>query len=84
MTDFLCQQIPALEASILSYQEAIAAVTAANGVKEYMLDTGQTKQRVTREDLNYMNTALDDLYNRHAVLTARCTGNGVMTGRPAF
>ena len=64
-------------------KNAISAIVAG-GAQSYTLDTGQTRQTVTKFDISSMNRILDSLYNRCAMLEARLTGNNTITGRPAW
>jgi hypothetical protein len=80
---FLQDRITATKAQIIAYEDAITAL-AGGGVQTYTLDTGQSKQTVTKLDMERLETVLDGLYNRLTVFEARLTGNGVSIGRPAF
>ena len=79
---FLRARITATETAIVAYEAALLAL--ANGAQDYMLDTGQTRQRVTKLDLKNLNAVLDSLMNRLVVLEARLNGNGTSIGRPAW
>ena len=79
---FLQARITATQAQIVAYEDAILALVN-NGVQEYLLDTGQTRQRVQKLDLRWMQANLDTLYNRCSVLEARANGSGVLIGIPA-
>jgi hypothetical protein len=68
------------KARILQIEGAIDALTIG-GASSYELDTGQTKQRVTNRDLNRLEQLLASLYNRHATMQARATGDGVTHAR---
>ena len=77
------------QASLAATKLAITAYEAAQlalitgGVQSYLLDTGQTRQTVTKLDLKDMQKALDMLYNRCTMLTARLNG-AVTIARPAW
>lgn len=79
---FLQDRITATKAQIIAHEEAITALTTG-GVFSYTLDTGQSRQTVTRESVVGMNKTLDALYNRCATLEARLNGAGVIA-RPCF
>lgn len=81
-SEFLKARITATEAQITAYEDAVLAL--GDGIQSYILDTGQSRQHVTNQDLPRLQKTLDSLYNRHAVLNARLTGCGVVTVRPAF
>lgn len=80
---FIQERIDATKAQILAYEDAVLAL-ATGGVQSYTLDTGQTRQTVTKLDLNALNKVLDSLYNRCATLEARLNGSGTITARPAW
>ena len=69
---------------ITAYNDAILALTGAGAIETYDLDTGQTRQRVTRSNLKELNDTLDGLYNRYTTMCARQTGSGVVIARPAW
>lgn len=80
---FLQTQITSTEAQILAYTDAIAFLDS-NMTQSYTLDTGQSRQVVTRYDLASIQKQLDSLYNRLATLCARMNGSGVITVRPGW
>lgn len=81
--DFIVSRITATKAIITAYEDAITALGTNGGVQSYTLDTGQSRQTVTRADLSSLNNMLDSLYNRLATLEARLYGSAI-TARPAF
>ena len=80
---FIQEQIVATKALIVEYQNAVLDLTAGR-IQRYTLDTGQSRQDVTKIDAAILNDQIDGLYNRLATLQARCTGSGVVIVRPAF
>lgn len=80
--DFIQDRITATKAQIVAYETAIEAL-ATGGVQSYTLDTGQSRQTVTRLDLSALNNTVDSLYNRCATLEARLNG-ATLTGRPGW
>ena len=80
---FLQDRITATKAQIVAYEDAALAL-GTGGVQSYTLDTGQSRQTVTKLDLEWMQKALDSLYNRCATLEARLNGSGTVTARPAW
>ena len=80
---FIQDRITATKAQIVAYEDAALALGTA-GIQSYTLDTGQSKQTVTRADLGTIQETIDGLYNRCAVLEARLTGNGTSIGLPAW
>ena len=64
-------RIDAAQAQIDAYEAAVLFF-ATNGLQQaYRYDTGQTIIRVERMDGAAMQSTLDKLYNRHAVLCVR-------------
>jgi len=70
---FLQTQITATEDQITALNAAILFLYA-NPHKSYSLDTGQTRQNVSRENLTELQNQLDQLLDRRATLQARCNG----------
>lgn len=68
-------QIDALEAAILGL--------ISGSILSYSLDTGQSVQKVTKQDIGIVQRVIDSLYNRCATLEARLNG-GTVTARPAW
>lgn len=80
---YLAERINVTKALIEAYEGAVLALGATGGVQSYTLDTGQSKQTVTRADMASLNAILDSLYNRLATMEARLYG-GSVTVRPAW
>lgn len=80
---FALERIAATKAQIVAYENAILALSAANGVESYSFDTGQDRQSVTRANIPSMQKMLDGLYNRLATLEARVYG-GATQARPCW
>ena len=82
---FLTQQITDTEALITAYQAATLAL-AAGTIESYTIDTGQSRQTVTKINIGTLNKAIDGLYNRLVMLCQRRdgAGGGSMIGRPCF
>jgi hypothetical protein len=83
-TNYLAERITKTKQIIEAYEDAILALTGAGAVESYTLDTGQSRQTVTRSNLKELNTSLDSLYNRLTTMCARQTGSGVVTVRPLW
>lgn len=77
------RQITKTEVLIDAYSTAIEAIVGG-GSQSYTLDTGQSRQTVTKLDLDKLDSALDALYNRLATLEARVHGCGVMVAGPRY
>ena len=78
--DYWLEQIETVKEQITAYNDALIAVSGANGVRSYRLDSGQTEQWVTRYDIDMLNDVIDSLYNRLVVMEARVYG-GAVTAR---
>jgi hypothetical protein len=74
--EYLNARIAACKLRIEAYEAAILALTGSGGVQEYQLDTGQTRQRVTKLDLKNLGLMLQMDLNLLAILEARATGSG--------
>jgi 3-oxoacyl-(acyl-carrier-protein) synthase len=68
-------RLTACQTSVAAIETAIDAITV-QGMESYMLDTGQTNQRVTALDIDKLNKMLDSALNRCATLEARISGSG--------
>lgn len=79
---FLQERIDATKALIVAHEEAALAL-AAGTIASYSLDTGQSRQSVTKHNLATLNAAIDGLYNRLATLEAR-QGGGATNMGPAW
>lgn len=81
-SEFLKARIEATKAEIVAYENAATALSS--GVQSYTLDTGQSRQTVTRSDVSTIQRTIDGLYNRLATLESRLYANGTTTVRPAW
>lgn len=72
--EWLEARVTATKAMIIAYENAILAL--AGGSQSYSLDTGQTRQTVTKADLGSLRLQLNELENRLSVLDARLCGAG--------
>jgi len=79
---FLQGRIDVTKAQIVAYEDALTALAA--GVQSYTLDTGQSKQTVTKFDLGKLNEIVESLYNRCATLEARLNGSGTTHSRGSW
>ena len=71
----------ATQTAIVAYEEAILAL--ASGAQSYTLDTGQTRQTVTKANLTELRRMLTELEQRLEVYEQRLEGSVVYHGRPA-
>jgi len=86
MTD--CIDVAWLDARITRTKQQIeelenAIDALAGGALSYSMDTGQTRQSVTRQQLGSLRLMLDSLYNRLSTLCARRNGASSY-GTPGF
>lgn len=81
--EYFLTKIASTKTLIDAYEAAILALGGQGAVQSYTLDTGQSRQTVTRADLATLNKTLDSMYNRLAVLEARIYG-ATITARPAW
>lgn len=81
-TEFWQERLAACQLQVAAYEDASLAL-ASGQIQSYTLDTGQTRQTVTKLDLEWINTAIDSLLNRCATIEARLNGAALQT-RPAW
>ena len=74
--EFLQERIDATKAAIIAHEAAITALSS--GAESYTLDTGQTRQTVSKAQLGSVRIALNSLYNLLATLDARLNGGGII------
>lgn len=79
---WLESRICAAESAIVKYEDAILQLSTG-AVQSYTLDTGQTRQTVTKANLTELRHALSGLENRREVLRAKLYG-GTVNVRPGF
>jgi len=80
---FEIDQIAVLETIITAYNAAIIALTTG-GIESYTMDTGQSRQTVTKQNLNKMRADRQSLMNERSTLKIRCYGGGSITMRPGW
>lgn len=66
---FIKERIERTKELILVYEEAIAVLSS--GAQSYSLDTGQTRQSVTKAQMSQLKNMLEYLENRLTTLQAR-------------
>lgn len=81
-TTWIQARLTATKALIEAYEAAILALST-DSVQMYQLDTGQTRQMVTKANLTSMRSALSSLWTQYDSLRARL-GCDVYIGTPAF
>lgn len=81
---WLDARIAAVQAQIEALEELALELTITGGIVTYTLDTGQSRQVVTKMDAVRAAREIDSLYNRLAMLCARKTGSNTFNARPAW
>lgn len=76
-------QIERIQARLDLYNDALDALIIG-GVQSYTLDTGQSKQTVTKMDIDKLEERREKLINELNMLSARLTGSNVSIGRPSW
>lgn len=84
LNTILQTQLVTLQTQYLAWQAAFDALSAANGVKSYTIDSGQTVQTVTRNEINKINDVIQSLLNQIAVIETRLTGCGSTYVQPGW
>ena len=79
---FLQERIDAIKLMIVEYQTAQASL-ASGAIESYTLDTGQTRQTVTKLNIGTLQNLIDSLFNQYATLSARLEGGTVLV-RPQW
>ena len=81
---FLQARIDRCKELIVIWEDALAFLGTANGIQTYTIDTGQSRQVVTRSDIGTINRTIDSLMNRCVTMQARLDGSGVVNVRPGW
>jgi hypothetical protein len=80
--EFLEQRIAAKKAALLAFDAALTAL--AGGAQSYSLDTGQTRQVVTKANLSEMRIMITKLESEISTLQQRLNGYGRFQVRPGW
>lgn len=81
-SEWLKARIAAKKAAIVAYETAMTAL--AGGAQSYSLDTGQTRQVVTKANLTEMRNAIAQLESDISTLQQRLYGCGRLYVRPSW
>jgi len=81
-TEWLEARIAAKQVAIVAYEAAILAL--ASGAQTYSLDTGQTRQTVTKANLTEMRKTLAELNAELEALDRQVNGATPTYGRPCW
>ena len=77
---FWKNRLAKVEEQIAIYDDAISAIVSG-GSQSYTLDTGQSRQTVTKFDLKDLQSALTGLENKRSEYYIRCNGGNTIQGR---
>jgi hypothetical protein len=80
--EWIAGRIAAKKAEVAALDAAITALNA--GAQSYQLDTGQTRQSVTRAQLGQLASRQRDLENDILMLQQRLNGCGSIHVRPSW
>lgn len=79
---WLEQRIAAKKAAILAFEAALMAI--AGGAQTYSIDTGQTRQTVTKANVSEMRIMISKLESDISTLQQRLNGCGRFQVRPGW
>ena len=82
-SSFIQDRITSTKTLIIAYETASEALIVG-GIQSYTIDTGQTRNTVTKLDLDTIQKTIDSLYNRCATLEARLNGSGTSIAKAAW
>jgi hypothetical protein len=81
--DFLSSRVDVLKAKIIAYDEAALGI-ASGAIQSYELETGQTRQKVTKANIDVLEKAIASLENKLVTLEARLCGTGATHYVPSW
>jgi hypothetical protein len=81
--DFLLTQIEPLKARIAAYILASSEL-ASGAIQSYELESGQTRQKVTKANIDLLEQAISAAMNQLTTLEARLCGTGTIRVIPSF
>jgi hypothetical protein len=82
-TAFWQGRLAVAKAQLALYDDAINALVVQN-LDSYTLDTGQSRQTVTKQNLGKLQEIQQSLENKVATINARLTGCNSVTMRPGW
>lgn len=80
---YLTERIEKTKLQIEALEDAVIAVST-DAIESYTLDTGQSRQTVTKSNIKILNDVLESLYNRLTMLQNRLNGTGTVIGVPRW
>ena len=81
--DFLRTQVDAIKAKIVAYNAALTDL-ASGAIQSYELETGQSRQKVTKATISTLEAVVASLMNQLTTLEARLCGNGATHYVPSW
>lgn len=81
--DFWLSRLEKKKEQLAAMDDALIAVTTG-AIDSYTLDTGQSRQTVTKQNLAVLERLIERLENQIATLETRIYGCGTHTGGPAW
>jgi len=81
-TEWIQARIDATKALIVKYEEAMLAI--GGGAQSYTIETGQTRQVVTKANVTEARRALESLESRLAYYQGQLCGTGVTRVIPSY
>lgn len=81
--DFLREQVEVIKAKIVAYNGAVASLSAG-AIQSYEIESGQTRQKVTRANIADLERVIASLMNQLTTLEARLCGSGVTHYVPSW
>lgn len=82
-SEWIEARLAGARATVVALETAINALTV-DGVASYTIDTGQTRQTVTRQNVAELRNSLSAAENRLTVLEARYCRGGRFQAKPGF
>jgi hypothetical protein len=79
---WLAERIAAKKALILAYESALTSL--AGGAQTYSIDTGQTRQTVSKANLTEIRNVIAQLESDLSTLQMRLNGCGRFQARPGW
>ena len=79
--DELDERIAKVKALVDAYEDALLNLVTGE-IQSYTLDTGQTRQTVTKLDITSLENKYESLLNLYAMLCARRDGSNTLTAVP--
>jgi hypothetical protein len=82
LNTWLAERLAAKKLEVVALDAAISALQS--GAQMYSLDTGQTRQSVTKANLSALIASRTALENEIVNLSNRLSGEAVLVARPGF